>query len=208
MNRIIVTGGIGCGKSTVCRMLQQYLPNYSYVSYDSDITSVLWQQESILQEIKDAFGTTDKREVSNIVFGQEQQMQTLNVIFASAAYGLMFEKILENDKLIFEIPLLWEILSSNQLPQQVRKLLNAADAVTITIEASNMAERIKRIEGRDSCDQEKVERIISCQSTPIQRRTISEYCIDTAAHDINTLKECVRQLVEYLHTDQALAEVV
>ena len=45
--RIVVTGNIGCGKSTVCQALVGRLPGYDFVSVD-DLARGLYQNEAYL----------------------------------------------------------------------------------------------------------------------------------------------------------------
>ncbi len=83
MKRVGITGGIGCGKSTVVAEFQK-LGILSFVA--DQVAADYYKDSQFLDEIRRLFGdsvfdnsgTIDKRALANIVFGDRQALAKLN----------------------------------------------------------------------------------------------------------------------------------
>ena len=86
LKRIGVTGGIGSGKTTVCRMLEAFGARVFYA--DREGKWVLEHDDSARQEVLDAFGPDTYRPdgslrrafLAKIAFGDDAKLEQLNAI--------------------------------------------------------------------------------------------------------------------------------
>lgn len=85
MYKVGITGGIGSGKSTVCRLLA----DMGVAIYDSDARAkaLMAESEELRQALTDAFGEEcytaeglDRKYLAGIVFGNEEALALLNSI--------------------------------------------------------------------------------------------------------------------------------
>ena len=76
MNAIILTGSIATGKSTVASLLKLY--GYTIISADEVAHKKL---EEYSNEIKEMFGTSDRKELGKIVFNDEKERKNLKLFY-------------------------------------------------------------------------------------------------------------------------------
>lgn len=85
MNKIAITGGIGSGKSTVCKILENYLfPIY----YSDDRAKFLMNNdEDIIKGVKASFGENiyskeglDKKALASVIFNNKDSLNIINAI--------------------------------------------------------------------------------------------------------------------------------
>jgi len=105
--RIAVTGNIGCGKSTVCAMLAELLPQYAQFSVD-DAVRALYSRPDYTAALVSRFGTSDRRVLSDLVFAQPALKQELEE-FANSFLLPDLEAALAQPDVVIEFPLLFEI---------------------------------------------------------------------------------------------------
>ncbi|HRH03820.1 MAG TPA: dephospho-CoA kinase [Bacteroidia bacterium] len=82
MIQLCITGGIGSGKTTLCRILEQFdIP----VFYADDVAKNLLQTPKIQTLVQQTFGdavcsngSVDKQKLATIVFGNEKKLNQLN----------------------------------------------------------------------------------------------------------------------------------
>lgn len=112
--KIAVTGGIGSGKSTVCKILKSL--GYPVYSCDETYKKVL-QDKNTLEELKDVFGekiinldgTLNRGALSELVFADEEKLNKLNSITHKKIFKKMFSDSEQEEGVIFfEVPLLFE----------------------------------------------------------------------------------------------------
>ncbi len=88
MIQLCITGGIGSGKTTLCKVLEQFnVPVY----YADDAAKHLLQTPKIQALVQKAFGETvcsngsvDKQKLASIVFANEEKLNQLNSIIHPA----------------------------------------------------------------------------------------------------------------------------
>lgn len=88
MIQLCITGGIGSGKTTLCKVLEQFnVPVY----YADDAAKHLLQTPKIQALVQKAFGDTvcsngsvDKQKLASIVFANEEKLNQLNSIIHPA----------------------------------------------------------------------------------------------------------------------------
>lgn len=112
--KIAVTGGIGSGKSTVCRIIQSMgFPVYScdevYKSVLQDGQTVEELEREFGEQILNCDGSLNRPALSAIVFGDEAKLEKLNKITHPKIFEKLFEISTNDDGVVFyEVPLLFE----------------------------------------------------------------------------------------------------
>lgn len=113
MKKIAITGGIGSGKSAVCKIIKD--KGFPVFSCD-EIYKTVVQSAEYIQKIEKAFpfvvvnGAIDKQKLASIVFSNEKELEKLN----SIAHPIIMDTLLAqmetaNSSLVFaEVPLLFE----------------------------------------------------------------------------------------------------
>lgn len=111
--KIAITGGIGSGKSTVCKCLSEM--GYSVFSCDKIYNELLFEP-SYISEIEKAFPSVvvhnqiDKTRLASIIFSSDTAREKLN----SIAHPLIMERLhnlmdsVTEDTVFAEVPLLFE----------------------------------------------------------------------------------------------------
>lgn len=140
--KIAITGGIGSGKSTVCKWLSEM--GYSVFSCDNIYNELIYEP-SYISEIENAFPTVvihnqiDKTRLASIIFSSETAREKLNNI----AHPLIMERLhnlmdtVSEDFVFAEVPLLFE-----------RGYEQNFDKIIVVMR--NIEQRIQAISARDN----------------------------------------------------------
>lgn len=112
--RIAVTGGIGSGKSTVCKIIHSL--GYPVYSCDEVYKSVLRDGQTVAELVKEFGeqilnfdGSLNRPALSAIVFGDEEKLKNLNNITHPKIFKKLFEISADDKGVVFyEVPLLFE----------------------------------------------------------------------------------------------------
>lgn len=158
---IAVTGGIGSGKSTVCRLLEK--KGFRVVDCDA-LSRRAAERSDTLEEIVRVFGERfvdggklNRRALALEVFSDSEKTDKLNKIFHKRIFGLLEEEIAKQNGTVFvEIQL---------LPDDKIRLFDGVWTVTASEET-----RIKRAMARDGRSEEQVRSIIRRQNAFCGRR--------------------------------------
>ncbi len=180
--RVAITGNIGCGKSTVHAHLCERLPNYKGVSVD-DMVRSLYQQPQYLEALEAAFGTRDRKELSDQAFACPQFKQRLEN-FASSWVVPTLNQALEQPHVIVEFPLLYEMPGWAQRFDWV-----------IALGCDEETQR-QRVLARDKMSPEKYEQVRAAQLSTAVKAALATAYIDTG-----TSLEGVKQAVDVLVPD-------
>ena len=127
MVKIGITGGIGSGKSTVCKVFELLgVPVY----YADDVAKMLLDSAKIKEELVNLFGnsilseqnTVDRKKMSALVFNNKENLDKLNAIIHPAV-GIHFEewlKVQEGNKYIVkEAAILFESGAYKQVDEVI-----------------------------------------------------------------------------------------
>lgn len=112
--KIAVTGGIGSGKSTVCRIIENSgFPVYSCDAIYAELLNGKELPAKIAEEfgygVLNSDGTLNRRKLSEIVFGNEELLKKLDGITHPAIFNETFKRSERiNGIIFFEVPLLFE----------------------------------------------------------------------------------------------------
>lgn len=173
--KICVTGGIGTGKSTVCRVFELLgVPVYrsderAKLLMTSDATIIAGLKQLFGTETYHPDGTIDKTRLANIIFSNEQHRHALQAVVHPAVW-IDFEKWCENqhghDYVIQESALIYE----NNWQDRFDYIL------TTTCPA---AEKLARVVKRDNCNEQQALQRINSQMGDEEKATRSHFVIDT-----------------------------
>jgi len=134
--RIGITGGIGSGKSYVCRLLAQR----DIEVYDCDAAAkrLIRTSSRLRQQLQDLIGSLNKADISRFLLASEENQQAVNAIVHPA----VFQDFEESGMQWMESAILFE--------SGANKLVNKVVIVTAPEEV-----RIQRIMSRDGITREK-----------------------------------------------------
>lgn len=182
---IVITGGIGSGKSSVIEAIKrQTEKKVSFFNFD-DFTEELYEREDVKKFLNTLFGTTDKKEISDIVLNGEESETTkimreeLNEFF----FSLVEEKFIElvNRKpvstLIIEMPMFFEMKKVSPKMQMVRT------KVKVIVVTADDDVRIARVKNRDGFTEDKIRNIMSVQEPQQYKIEKADYVIDNTNGD-------------------------
>ncbi len=160
MYKIAITGGIGSGKSTVTRLLNEL----GYKSFSADeIYNDLLKKESFVLKLSEYMGVSpiiadgraalDKKAISELVFADKNKQKKLNEYTHPIIMKALLDKIsrLSNEKLVFaEVPLLFE--------EGYDKLFDYVFVIN-----RDFGARLQGTMSRDNKNEEEVKRIVNAQ---------------------------------------------
>lgn len=170
MKVIGITGGIGSGKTTVCKVFEVLgIP----VFYADDVSKKILFSAVITDQVISRFGSEvtldgvlNKKKLANYVFSNPLELKWLESVLHPAV-ALEFEnwtKIQTSRYVLKEAAILFESGS-----------YKSCDAV-LNVSCSE-AERLKRVMKRDGKTKVEVESVMQKQWTEVERKEVSDYLI-------------------------------
>lgn len=164
---IVVTGGIGTGKSTVSQALAEAMPGYELVSADQMVRDLYAQSEPFQKELIHRFGTTDRKKVARIAFSDAAIRSDLVALSWQYLAGHV-DALFERDDVIFEFPLYCESPRWHGKP-----------AIVIVLSCAEITQR-DRVMARDGISSEQYERIRSSQRPLAQKLKLADFHLNTS----------------------------
>jgi dephospho-CoA kinase len=184
-----VTGGIGSGKTSVCKVFGVLgIPLFSadaeakmIMEVDSGIISKL---NAIAEKNLYAAGTLDRAELAKLIFNNRSMLEKVNSVVHPAVYSRFNEWIKEQDApyVIMETAILFE--------SEGYKMVDRIVTVVAPVE-----ERIARVMSRSNITREEVMARINNQMSDSEKIKRSDYVID------NSENEMVIPAVLKIHND-------
>jgi dephospho-CoA kinase len=188
MLKIGLTGGIGCGKSTVARIFEQL--KTPVIDADEIAHQLVASGQPALAQIQQDFGirvfkpdgSLDRKKLSEIVFSDPKQKQKLESILHPLVYQFIQAKIqqLNTPYCIICIPLIFE----TNMTHLVDRIL----VVDCSVET-----QIERVRKRDNMTIERIQTIIDSQVSRAFRKTHANDLVDNSETD-DRLAEEVKKL--------------
>ncbi len=187
MYKIGITGGIGSGKSTVCRLLEQY----GAVVYDSDAEAkrLMNSDETMRKHLIEVFGEEcydaeglNRTYLAGRVFGDKEELQRLNSIVHPAVKA-DFRRWAEEQTapyVILESAILFDAGFESEVDTTLAVL-------------APMPERVRRAMERDGVDREAVMNRISNQMSDDELHRRANRCV------VNLKMDYLESDVEQLH---------
>ena len=195
-NKILITGGIGTGKSTVLKMFKKNLPGYQFVDMDGFINSLYTNQTPHFKKfLLDNFETNIKREVSMIVFNDMMKRDLLDSYLFGRVEEYLTYWLASDEHSVMEFPLFFEMIekskefsTSNKICHQI---LEKASIITIR---ANDDIRIERIIERSKVThpewtKETILGVIVSQMNSKHKEELSDYVVDNSYSLENTMDQ-------------------
>jgi dephospho-CoA kinase len=187
MYKIGITGGIGSGKSTVCRLLEQY----GAAVYDSDAEAkrLMNEDQALREALIEAFGEDcynseglNRGYLASRVFGDKEQLQRLNSIVHPAVKA-DFRRWAEEQSapyVILESAILFDAGFQSEV-----------DATLAVL--APLPERVRRAMERDGAEREAVMSRISNQMSDDELHRRADRCV------VNLSMDYLESDIEQLH---------
>ena len=177
--KVGITGGIGSGKSYVCKRLQRH----GITVYDCDAAAkrLIRTSPDLQQQIVSLVGSLDKASMSRFLLASDTNKQAMNAIIHPAVFR------------DFEASGMQWMESAILFESGARQLVDKAIVVTAPLEV-----RIQRVMQRDGITREKALQWISCQWSQDEVKAHADYEI------INDGKADIDKQIEELLKDLEL----
>jgi dephospho-CoA kinase len=187
--KVGLTGGIGCGKTTVSNLFTEL--NIPVIDADNIAHQLVEPGQPALLEIGNVFGneilnldgSLNRHHLRDVVFSDSQQKQKLETILHPLVFAAMQEKIdqLDSPYCIVSLPLLFE----------TRKTDFVDRILVIDCPVENQIERVKR---RDGLDDARIRPIIDSQVSREYRLQHADDVIDNTDISSSGLAEQTKKL--------------
>lgn len=193
MYKVGITGGIGSGKSTVCRMLAER--GVALYDADSRAKELMATSESLRQALVENFGAEtftaeglNRAYLAGRVFGDAEQLRLLNSLVHPAVIADFeaWAEAQEGHYVLFESAILFEA-----------GLEDRVDVVVAVMAPESL--RVERVMARDGHTKEQVMARIKSQMSDDERSDRAKYSIVNI--DVEELEEDVEQLHRRLSYD-------
>lgn len=171
MLKIGITGGIGAGKSIVCKLF--LLLGIKVYNADYFAKYIMQNDAILVQQIKNAFGNDvysneklNREKLAKIVFNNSDKLQQLNNLVhpAVAKHAFNWMNQQAGPYVLKEAALLFETGSYQLLDYTI--LVTAPEVV-----------RIERVRKRDNTDAENVKKRIDKQLPDIEKETMADFIV-------------------------------
>ena len=165
-NAIVLTGGIGTGKSTVSSFLKMY--GYKIIDADKISKEVFEEKKALIQKL---FGTTDRKRLRKIVFNDKEKLKQLEDLILPEVKKrvLALAKKYEQDNVPYfvDLPLFFE---KQNYPEFNKVLVVYAPKEL----------QIKRVTNRDNITQKQAEAILNNQLDIEIKKQKADFIIDNS----------------------------
>lgn len=190
---IIITGNIGCGKSTVVNELRKHFPNHTVHSFD-EMVHALYDNDDFCQFLMDNFGTIVRAQVSDRVFKDPDLKEALEQ-FSLGILNQEVAKVLNTRNAILEWPLYYEMRGNHRY---------SFHAKSIAISCSDETQ-LARIKARDDFSDEKIAAIRASQYSTDLKVAMSDYrFVNEDGNLVNDIKHLAMKLKVVLLEERAL----
>jgi dephospho-CoA kinase len=175
--KIAITGGMGCGKSTVINALEDLLSGeYRFASYDAEIKRMYKHDWVFREALRYFFGTDVKAEVASIVFNDPEKLKTLIWIIEPSMKAFM-DKVTAFPNVVVEVPMLYQL---SGYPEMFDKV--------IAIWCDKETQRA-RIKARDRLPDEMIDRKLAVQLSADEIASKADFVIDTSEGAIEVAEQ-------------------
>ena len=180
MNGIILTGSIATGKSTVANLLRLY--GYTIIDADEVAHNELKKH---YKEIKEMFGTTDRKEIGKIVFNNPDERKKLENFLHPKIKESIMNEALDLEK--FNIPYFIDI------PLYFEKG-NYKDFTKVVVVYTRRDIQLQRLINRNRISKEDAENLINLQMDIEEKKQKATYVIDNSK-DLKHLQKEVERFI-------------
>lgn len=192
---IVITGNIGCGKSTLTKMLANELFGYTVFDVDAEIHNLYSGDTPIAVAFRKAiflqFGTSNRQELSDIVFADASARLVLERITKPFVSDLIEEVAVYYPNVIFDYPLYYE-MDNGQL-NSIRK------TVTVAVHCDEVTQR-RRIADRGRFTTAKTQAIIDSQFSADVKVALSDWVVDSNL-SLDDMKNSAKLIAQHAQTE-------
>lgn len=178
MLKIGITGGIGAGKTTVCKVFEQLGIPVFYADKAAKLAMI--NDQTLIEGVKETFGTAsyhpdgrlNNAHIANIVFNEKKELDKLNALVHPAVFKA-FEEWVKTKSVPYvlkEAALLFESGSYKQCNKNI-------------LVTSSMPFRIARVMQRDNVTEEQVRARMDKQFTDEKKIAMADYFISNSPTD-------------------------
>lgn len=179
MKTVGVTGGIGSGKTTICKIFK--LLGAPIYNADSQAKLLMSDDQELIENIKDTFGresylngNLNRDYLAERVFQDDQELQKLNNL-VHPAVKIDFEKWSRNQNFHYVIKEAALLIENESF-----KSLNAL----IVVHAPE-SDRVDRVLKRDPFrSREELNAILNKQTSDVVRKELADYLIDNSGNEL------------------------
>jgi len=183
MNAIILTGSIATGKSTVASLLRLY--GYTIISADEVAHKLL---EEYSNEIKNIFGTSDRKELGKIVFNDEKERKKLEAFLHPKIKKYILNESNRLEKYgvpyFLDIPLYFETGNYNEFKN-------------VVVIYTPKEIQIQRLANRNNISLDEAEKLVNLQIDIEEKKDKATYIIDNSK-DLKHLQKEVEKFINQL----------
>ena len=189
--KVGLTGGIGSGKSTVCKIFREL--SVPVIDADEIVHNLLTENSPAYQDIvqhfgRDVFmenGEIDRNRLRELIFNDTSKKNILENILHPLVYSEIDKQVLQLDSryCIISVPLLIETNAMNRF-----------DRILVIDTEDDL--RLQRAASRDNCTLELVRKIDAQQTSREHRMALADDTIQNN-NDIGTLRDQVIKLDGY-----------
>ncbi|EDM23648.1 dephospho-CoA kinase [Caminibacter mediatlanticus] len=182
-NAIVLTGGIGTGKSTVSSFLKMF--GYKIIDAD-EISKKIFEKKK--DKIKEIFGTNDRKELRKIVFNNKEKLKILeDLILPDVKKEVLklakkYEK--DNTPYFVDLPLFFEKQNYDEF-----------DKVLVVYAPKEL--QIQRVMKRDNVKKEDAILIINNQIDIEEKKKLANFVIDNSK-DLKYLQKEIEKFLSKL----------
>ena len=188
MLKIGLTGGIGCGKTTVAKIFGQL--NIPVIDADAIAHQLVAIGQPALAEIRQVFGadflnpdgSLNRKKLKDVIFSDRQQKQKLEALLHPLVYQAIHTQLaqLQAPYCIISIPLLFETGMTGLVDR-------------ILVVDCPVKTQIERVQQRDNITTDRILAIIDSQVSRTFRKSHADDVIDNSKTD-DRLAEAVKKL--------------
>ncbi len=187
-----VTGGIGSGKTTICKIFEELGAKVIYA--DELAKKLMDEDEKLKKKIMEVFGEKaysggklNRKFIADVIFSDEEKRKKLE----SLVHPVVIKKIISDfkkfakrknvDFIVVEAALIFESGFDNELDY------------VVVVDTSDDEIKIKRIMERDGCSRDEVLKRMKAQIEPAQKKELADIVIQND-EGIDELREKVKFL--------------
>ena len=182
MIKVAITGNIGSGKTAV----EDIIKSYGFKTLCADkIVANLYHDEKICAQLKNTFGTSEKKEIAQIVFNNAEKKLELECIIHPFVKYEIENFFLDNseEKAIFvSVPLLFEAGFEHLF-----------DKIIFVTADENI--RLERVMKRDNCNKDFAQKKILAQAQEKEKIKKSDFIIENNS-TFENLKNQVKTMLQ------------
>lgn len=194
MKRVAITGGIGSGKSTVCKALSA---TFGAPIYDSDARAkqIMDSDAAVREALIELFGpeayteggSLNRAHIAKVAFGNKEKLASLNAIVHPKVVAdfEMWAEQQESDYVILESALLFS-----------SPLVGHYDLAVVVDAPTKM--RIERCVRRDGTTAQQVEQRISNQMDAAQMRELADIVVEADGRELAPQLKIIDQRIRTL----------